>query len=187
MKSHLLLAISLGLVLIQISCKQNQQKTEPVATTTAPQPTANTPIPTALSGAAPPSAKPTEMVVGDIRIVNYTNTGARSPQLGEVALAFVSNWVGDTAIASSRVQFGGAMPIPVVDVKTITDAPLMYAILHMGLGDSISVFRPIDAGIMSVLPPHLKKEKMMRADVVLVDIKDAKDVKIPDIPKVIHK
>lgn len=186
MKRHLLLALSAGLVLIQVSCKQNQQKTEP-ATTTATETPANTPSPTALTGAARPSAKPTETVVGDIRIVNYTNTGARSPQLGEVAMAYVSNWVGDTAIASSRVQFGGAMPIPVVDVKNITDAPLMYAILHMGLGDSISVFRPIDAGIMSVLPPHLKKEKMMRADVVLVDIKDPKDVKIPDIPKVIHK
>lgn len=169
-RSLFFLTVFTGLVIFTLSCKQNQQKAEAV-----PPSSGNT-----YSGtSAPLSAEPTETVIGDVRIVNYTNTGGRRPKDGEVAIVFIENWVADSMLISSRKKMGGPMSVPMKEVKNAPENPLVYAMMHMGIGDSVSVYRPIDAGIMSILPPRLQKEKLMRANLVLVDIKTVQEASAP--------
>ncbi len=171
MMKHLLVLLLAGFALSQMACGGQSPKNQTAPETTAETPAAKAPL--------APSGEPTEMNIGDVRIVNYTNGGGRKPKETEVAVAYVENWVADTLLASSRIKFGGPLNVPMKPIKDPSEGALHYALMTMGIGDSVVVYRPIDNGIRRVLSPKYAKETMMHAHIVLVDLKDPKD--IPDL------
>lgn len=171
MKSLLITGSLAATVLLSAACSKTQQH-QTADTASAPQKEmaeSSGPI-------TQPMCKPTETVIGDVRIINYTNGNGRRPKENEIAIAYVQNWVGDSLLADSRQKFGGPLTVPMKPITDPSQGALHYALLHMGIGDSVTVFRPIDKGIRKILPPRLQNEKLMRAHMVLVDIKDPKDM-----------
>lgn len=173
MKYFLFIGSFAAMVLFASACSKTQQTKTADSTSTQQKEAAesNGPI-------TKPLGEPQETVIGDVRIINYTNGGGRRPKENEIAIVYVQNWVGDSLLADSRQKFGGPLTVPMKPITDPSQGALHYALLHMGIGDSVTVFRPIDKGIRKNLPPRLQNETLMRANMVLVDAKDPKD--IPD-------
>lgn len=117
-----------------------------------------------------------EKVEGGYKVVHHTKKGGKKPQVGEYAYFHVYFRNGDKVITSTRERGGVSqykMPEVSKDGKNVI--PIVAGLRLMGIGDSLTVFMPIDT--IKNLPEELKGVKELAYDLVLTDIKSEEEFK----------
>lgn len=106
------------------------------------------------------------------RYVHHLQKGGKKPVRGEAALANVDVYVGNTMLSSSKKNPGGVYryDIPAATESIDHYPPLYDAVLQMGLGDSLTIYQPVDANMRQYLPPAEKEATEIRFEIVLLDI-----------------
>ena len=106
------------------------------------------------------------------RFINHTNLkDGVKPQPGDKVLVNVTTFVGDT-IMGSTWKTGGAREIWLFEKDKLPKRipPIYDALLLMVKGDSATVYQDLDSMMIASLPPALKKEKVARFEVSLVEV-----------------
>ncbi|MBU6341796.1 MAG: FKBP-type peptidyl-prolyl cis-trans isomerase [Bacteroidetes bacterium] len=106
------------------------------------------------------------------KFINRTNLkDGIKPQPGDKVLVNVSTYVGDSLMGSTW-KSGGAREILLFEKDKLPKRipPIYDALLLMVKGDSATVFQDLDSMMLASLPPALKKEKVARFEVSLVDV-----------------
>jgi FKBP-type peptidyl-prolyl cis-trans isomerase len=106
------------------------------------------------------------------RFINHTNLkDGVKPQPGDKVLVNVTTFVGDT-IMGSTWKTGGAREILLFEKDKLPKRipPIYDALLLMVKGDSATVYQDLDSMMIASLPPALKKEKVARFEVSLVEV-----------------
>lgn len=108
------------------------------------------------------------------RVINHTAKGGLVPKTGDVVMVHVATYVGDTLMQDTREISPEPRELELPDLTQMPagrKVPALFdALLIAGEGDSITVFQDVDSLIQKQLPEKLKKEKMIRYEVVLVDV-----------------
>ena len=106
------------------------------------------------------------------RFINHTNLkDGVKPQPGDKVLVNVTTFVGDT-IMGSTWKTGGAREILLFEKDKLPKRipPIYDALLLMVKGDSATIYQDLDSMMIASLPPALKKEKVARFEVSLVEV-----------------
>jgi FKBP-type peptidyl-prolyl cis-trans isomerase FkpA len=106
------------------------------------------------------------------RFVNHTNLkDGVKPLPGDKVLVNVTTFVGDS-IMGSTWKTGGAREILLFEKDKLPKRipPIYDALLLMVKGDSATVYQDLDSMMIASLPPALKKEKVARFEVSLVEV-----------------
>lgn len=106
------------------------------------------------------------------RFINHTNLkDGVKPQPGDKVLVNVTTFVGDT-IMGSTWKTGGAREILLFEKDKLPKRipPIYDALLLMVKGDSATIYQDLDSMMIASLPPTLKKEKVARFEVSLVEV-----------------
>ncbi len=107
---------------------------------------------------------------GGYKFVHHIKKGDRKPQVGEYAYFHVYFRNGDKLITSTRERGGVSQyKMPEVNKDGKGVIPIVAGLRLMGIGDSLTVFMPIDT--IKNLPPELAGVKELEYDIVLTDIK----------------
>jgi FKBP-type peptidyl-prolyl cis-trans isomerase len=106
------------------------------------------------------------------RFFHHINKGGQKPKRGESIKAYVNIFAGDTLLSSSRKNLGGLYKFDIAPADAHLDfyPPLMDAALIMGIGDSATIFQPVDTTMRKFLPNGAKNEKELRFEIALVQI-----------------
>lgn len=108
------------------------------------------------------------------RVINHTAKGGLVPKTGDVVMVHVATYVGDTLMQDTREISPEPRELELPDLTQMPagrKVPALFdALLIAGEGDSITVFQDVDSLIQKQLPEKLKKEKVIRYEVVLVDV-----------------
>jgi FKBP-type peptidyl-prolyl cis-trans isomerase FkpA len=112
------------------------------------------------------------------RYINRTNLkdGAK-PQPGDKVLINVTTFVGDS-IMGSTWKAGGPREILLFEKDKLPKRipPIYDALLLMVKGDSATVFQDLDSTMIGSLPPALRKEKVARFEIQLIDVFTKADI-----------
>ncbi|MBL7825147.1 MAG: FKBP-type peptidyl-prolyl cis-trans isomerase [Saprospiraceae bacterium] len=106
------------------------------------------------------------------RFYHHIKKGGQQPKRGETIKAFVNVFIGDTLLSSSRKNLGGAYKydIPAADATPDHVPPIMDAVLLMGIGDSGTIFQPVDSTMRNFLPKAVQNEPELRFEIALAQI-----------------
>lgn len=113
---------------------------------------------------------------GGYKYVHHVKKGAKKPQVGEYAYFQLYFRNGDKLITSTRERGGETqykMPEVSKDGKGVI--PIVAGLRLMGVGDSLTVFMPIDT--IKNLPDELKGVKELQYDLVLTAVKTEEEFK----------
>lgn len=112
------------------------------------------------------------------RYINRTNLkdGAK-PQPGDKVLINVTTFVGDSLMGSTW-KAGGPREILLFEKDKLPKRipPIYDALLLMVQGDSATVFQELDSTMIGSLPPALRKEKVARFEVKLLEVYTKADI-----------
>ncbi len=107
--------------------------------------------------------------------IHYQRHAGPRPQPGDVVEFHAYQFLGDSVVFSTRERGRPAsVLIPTVEVKTTNPSPIVEAIRLMAVGDSMSVFHPLDSSPRK--PPGYEDVSEVRYDVVVTAIKSQKQV-----------
>lgn len=112
------------------------------------------------------------------RFINHTNLkDGVKPQPGDKVLVNVTTFVGDS-IMGSTWKTGGAREILLFEKDKLPKRipPIYDALLLMVKGDSATVYQDLDSMMIASLPPALKKEKVARFEVSLVEVLNKEEI-----------
>ena len=111
------------------------------------------------------------------RFYHHITTGGQKPKRGETIKAYVNIFIGDTLLSSSRKNLGGTYKFDIAPEGAELDhyPPLMDAALLMGIGDSATIFQPVDSNMRQYLPKAVQNEKELRFEIALVKIISTED------------
>ncbi len=106
------------------------------------------------------------------RFFHHIQKGGQKPIRGEAIMANVDVFVGKTLLSSSKKNPGGVYKY---DIPATTDSldhypPLFDAVQMMGIGDSLTIYQPVDDNMRNYLPPAEKEASEIRFEIVLLDI-----------------
>jgi FKBP-type peptidyl-prolyl cis-trans isomerase FkpA len=103
------------------------------------------------------------------RFVKHTDTGGRKPVYGDAVVSTVDVWVGKHQLETSRTKRGGVYTYDIPDsLSTIKYLPpVMEASLLMGIGDSATIYQPMDSFMRSFVPKSEQKETEVRFEIVI--------------------
>lgn len=113
---------------------------------------------------------------GGYKYVHHIKKGGKKPQVGEYAYFQLYFRNGDKLITSTRERGGETqykMPEVSKDGKGVI--PIVAGLRLMGVGDSLTVFMPIDT--IKNLPDELKGVKELQYDLVLTAVKTEEEFK----------
>ena len=105
---------------------------------------------------------------GGYQYTHHTKKGGKMPQIGDACEVNIVLKSGEKVIRST-IQDGQPLTV-VIDsmMKGVPVSPIMAGLKLMGLGDSLTIFYPIDT--LKNKPPDLVDVKMLTYDIVLVKI-----------------
>lgn len=107
--------------------------------------------------------------------VHYVRHAGPHPQPGDVVEFHAYQFLGDSVVFSTRERGRPAsVLIPTARVKTINPSPIVEAVRLMAVGDSMSVFYPLDS--LPRKPRGYEDVSEVRYDVVVTAIKSQKQV-----------
>lgn len=116
------------------------------------------------------------------RFFHHINTGGPKAQRGETIKAYVNIFAGDSLLSSSRKNLGGTykydIPAPDVDMPHVP--PIMDASLLMAVGDSATIYQPIDDNMRSYLPKGAEKAQELRFEIAMAQIITSADKALAD-------
>ncbi|MFZ4544999.1 MAG: FKBP-type peptidyl-prolyl cis-trans isomerase [Saprospiraceae bacterium] len=111
---------------------------------------------------------------GGYKYVHHTKKGGKKAQVGEFAYFHVYFRNGDKLITSTRERGGVSQyKMPEVNKDGKGVIPIVAGLRLMGVGDSLTIFMPIDT--IKNLPEELKGVKELAYDIVLTDVKSEAD------------
>ncbi len=115
------------------------------------------------------------------RVVNHTNKEGVKPKTGDLVKVHVALSVGDTMLQDTRKISPDPREVAIPDFSQIPagrKVPAIFdGVLLAAVGDSITIYQPMDSAFALQLPARLKKEKYMRFDLVLYEVTTAEDMK----------
>jgi FKBP-type peptidyl-prolyl cis-trans isomerase len=111
------------------------------------------------------------------RFYHHINKGGQKPKRGETIRAYVNVFIGDTLLSSSRKNLGGTYKFDIAPEGSTLNhyPPMMDAALLMGIGDSATVFQPIDSAMRQFVPKAVQHLKELRFEIALVQIISMED------------
>ncbi|MEY4904255.1 MAG: hypothetical protein RLZZ292_2070 [Bacteroidota bacterium] len=119
-----------------------------------------------------------EKAEGGYKVVHHVKKGGKTPQPTDYAYCDIYQRIGTEVINSTKMQ-GEPTPVPMPELLKEGDKgkanPIVAGLRLMAVGDSITVFMPIDT--VKNKPEKYKDAKMMEFDIVLRSIKTADEFK----------
>jgi FKBP-type peptidyl-prolyl cis-trans isomerase len=111
------------------------------------------------------------------RFYHHIKTGGQKPKRGETIKAYVNIFIGDTLLSSSRKNLGGTYKFDIAPEDAVLEhyPPLMDAALLMGIGDSATIFQPLDTAMRRFVPKAVQNQKELRFEIALVQVINADD------------
>ena len=107
---------------------------------------------------------------GGYKYVHHVKKGGKKANVGEYAYFHVYFRNGDKLITSTRERGGVSQyKMPEVNKDGKGVIPIVAGLRLMGIGDSLTIFMPIDT--IKNLPPELDGVKELAYDLVLTDVK----------------
>ncbi len=112
------------------------------------------------------------MTKNGFRLVNHTNKGGQKPKPGDWVLMQTYAHIKDSLMLDSQRDFGGPQESELVDEAAFLGrVPSIYdALMLMGVGDSATVYEPLDSNAMNYVPASLKDATEVRYTIVLMKI-----------------
>lgn len=106
------------------------------------------------------------------RFINHTNKGGKKPKPGDWVVVQTYARIKDSLMLDTQRDFGGAQESELAKADQIQGKiPAMYdAILLMGVGDSATVYEPLDSAAMNYVPESLKDATEVAYTMVLVKL-----------------
>ena len=106
------------------------------------------------------------------RFINHTNKGGQKPKPTDWVLVTTYAHIKDSLMLDSNRDFGGPQESELAfEDKLYGKVPAMYdAIMLMGLGDSATVYEPLDSFALTYVPEGLKDAKEVAYTIVLLKI-----------------
>jgi FKBP-type peptidyl-prolyl cis-trans isomerase len=107
------------------------------------------------------------------RFYHHVKKSGQKPKKGESIRAYVHVFIGDTLLSSSRKNLaGGLYKFDIAPEGVMLDhyPPLMDASLLMGIGDSATIFQPIDTSMRKFVPKEVQHITELRFEIVLMQI-----------------
>jgi FKBP-type peptidyl-prolyl cis-trans isomerase len=106
------------------------------------------------------------------RFFHHIQKNGSKPKRGESVRAYVNVFVGDTLLSSSRKNLGGTYKFDIAPegAELAHYPPLMDATLLMGVGDSATIYQPVDSSMKVYLPKNMRNEKELRFEIAMVQI-----------------
>jgi FKBP-type peptidyl-prolyl cis-trans isomerase len=102
------------------------------------------------------------------KMYHHTKKGGMKPKPGQIALFKVEVIADKVVLQRSK---GGGYQLEMMDpAETTSIPPMMDAAYLMGVGDSATVYQPVDDHMRDLLPPDAKKAKDIRFELVLLHI-----------------
>lgn len=123
------------------------------------------------------TASPCTTTEHGYRFCPHISKGGQKPRRGETIKAYVHIFIGDTLLSSSRKNLGGTYKyeLPAPNLTLDHYPPIMDACLLMGLGDSATIYQPVDTNMRKFLPKGVQNEKELRFEIVLAQIITAEE------------
>ncbi len=104
------------------------------------------------------------------RYIHYIQNDGPKPQPGDVVSFHAYQYMGDSVVFSTRERGRAAsVLIPTTEVKSTNPSPIVEAVKLMSVGDSMSVFYPLDS--LPRKPRGYENASEVRYDVVVTEIK----------------
>lgn len=106
------------------------------------------------------------------RFYHHVKTNGLKPKRGESIRAYVNVFAGDTLLSSSRKNLGGTYKFDIAPEGQVMEhyPPMMDATLLMGVGDSATIFQPVDSTMRKFLPKSVKDINELRFEIALVQV-----------------
>jgi FKBP-type peptidyl-prolyl cis-trans isomerase len=122
------------------------------------------------------ACKQEEKTISGYKIKRHLTGNGKKAQVGDYAFVNVDIYYDDSLGNTTR-QMGKPIPVNIPDLSNVTEEdrksgkanPLTEAVILMGIGDSISVYIPLDAEMKKM--PHLAKYTNMTYTIAMVDLK----------------
>jgi FKBP-type peptidyl-prolyl cis-trans isomerase len=120
-----------------------------------------------------------EKAEGGYKYTHHVKKGGKKPQAGEIAYFHVTIRAGEKVLNSSRTEMAGeAAKFKIPEAPKDKEEkkqpnPILSGVKLMGIGDSMTVFMPIDT--IAQLKAQFPDVKELSYDIVLVDIKTEED------------
>lgn len=112
------------------------------------------------------------------KFINHTRVEGKKAAPGDKVYVHVNTWVGDSLMLDTR-SLGSARELPLPTEENLPKGkpvpPLFDAVCLMAVGDSASVFQPIDSNIRKVLPPQLLRAEFVQYNISLLQIVRAEE------------
>jgi FKBP-type peptidyl-prolyl cis-trans isomerase len=126
------------------------------------------------------------------QFVNHTKKGGVVPAAGDNVLVHIDTWVGDSLMQSTRTTSPNGRTIslpPTEQLQASSRIPAFVdASIRMGVGDSATIYMPLDSFLLTMLPKKLRSEKFMRYEIRLLNIQPASEVnKIKEKTKILQQ
>lgn len=111
------------------------------------------------------------------RFIHHISTNGPKPKPGETIKAYVNVFVGDTLLSSSRVNLGGTYKydLPPASQHLGHYPPIYDAALLMSVGDSATVYQPLDTSMLKFIPKGARDQKELRFEIALAQIITAEE------------
>jgi FKBP-type peptidyl-prolyl cis-trans isomerase len=107
------------------------------------------------------------------RFFHHVRKGGPQPKVGEKAVMAVDVWVGKHLLSSSRKTGNGTYEYEIGDTSQMEHVPpVIEAAMLMGIGDSATIYQPIDDYMRQFIPPTSRNEKEIHFDIVLLGVRD---------------
>lgn len=105
------------------------------------------------------------------RYTIHRKTGNTPPKRGETAKIFVDVFAGDSLLQSSR-KTGGPYryELPAPNVRMEHYPPMFDAALLMGVGDSLTIWQPVDTFMRRFLPQAVQHIKEIRFELAMREV-----------------
>jgi FKBP-type peptidyl-prolyl cis-trans isomerase FkpA len=104
------------------------------------------------------------------KMYHHRQKGGVTPKVGEIAMFKVEVWANKVSLQRSK---GAGYRLEMVDLSQLQHVPPMLdAAYLMGVGDSATVYQPVDDHMRELLPNDAKTAKEIRFELVLLNIID---------------
>jgi FKBP-type peptidyl-prolyl cis-trans isomerase len=102
------------------------------------------------------------------QMYHHTKHGGPTPKPGQITMFKVEVWANKTLLQRSK---GSGYRLEMADPAQLQHVPPMLdAAYLMSVGDSATVYQPVDAQMREMLPPDAKTAKEIRFELVLLTI-----------------
>lgn len=111
------------------------------------------------------------------RFYHHISTNGPKPRPGETIKAYVNVFVGDTLLSSSRINLGGTYKydLPPASQHLEHYPPIYDAALLMSVGDSATIYQPLDTSMLKYIPKGARDQRELRFEIAMAQIITAEE------------